>query len=90
MSKSVKIGSAHYENNVQGELMLYSHDPVPDSWYVNETGKVLKARLLLYRSGRLNAVIIENLEGQRNIIKLENWYKLNLSRYCCAARNFIR
>ena len=70
--------------------MYRSHDPVPDAWYVNKTGKVLKVRLLLYREGRLNAVIIENLEGQRNIIKLENWYELHLSRYCCATRNFIR
>ena len=70
--------------------MFRSHYPVPDSWYVNETGKVIKVRLLLYREGKLNAVIIENLEGRRNIIKLEGWYELHLSRYCCAARKFKR
>lgn len=68
--------------------MFRSHNPVPDSWYVNETGKVVKVRLLLYREGKLNAVIIENLEGRRNIVKLEGWYELHLNRYCNAARNF--
>ena len=70
--------------------MFRSHNPVPDSWYVNKTGKVVKVRFLLYREGKLNAVIIESLEGQRNIIKREGWYELHLSRYCCAAKNFKR
>jgi hypothetical protein len=70
--------------------MFRSQDPVPDSWYVNETGKVVKVRLLLYREGHLNAVIVENLEGRHNSIKLENWYELHLSRYCCATKNHFR
>jgi hypothetical protein len=70
--------------------MIRSHNPVPDSWYVNESGKLVKVRLLLYREGELNAVIIENLESRRNIIKLEDWYELHLSRYYCTARNFKR
>jgi len=68
--------------------MFPSHDPVPDSWYVNTTGKVLKVRLLLYLEGYLDAVIIENLDGRHNMVKLERWYELHLSRYCCANKNF--
>ena len=67
--------------------MFRSQDPVPDSWYVNQTGRVVKVRLLLYLEGRLNAVIVETLEGKRNIIKLKHWYELHLSRYCCATKN---
>ena len=70
--------------------MFRSHNPVPDSWYVNKTGKVVKVRFLLYREGKLDAVIIESLEGLHNIIKHEGWYELHLSRYCCAAKNFKR
>ena len=70
--------------------MFRSHNPVPDSWYVSKTGKVVKVRFLLYREGKLDAVIIENLEGRRNIIKLAGWHELHLSRYCCTAKNFKR
>lgn len=69
--------------------MFRSQDPVPDSWYVNESGKVLKARLLLYRDGTLTAVIVESLEGQRKSIKLESWYKMHLTRYCCSLKNLL-
>ena len=88
MSKFVKIGSAHYENNVQGELMLCSHDPVPDSWYVNEQGRVVKVRMLLYREGHLDAVITNDLDGYSDRIKLDDWYDLHLSRYCYAPKRF--
>ena len=68
--------------------MFCSHDPVPDSWYVNENGKVIKVRLLLYQDGRLDAVVMEDLDGLSKIINLEQWYELHLSRYCYAPRNF--
>ena len=41
--------------------MFCSHDPVPDSWYVNENGKVIKVRLLLYQGGRLTKVLTEDM-----------------------------
>ena len=37
--------------------MFQSQDPLPDSWYVDETGKVLKVKLLLYSESHLDAVI---------------------------------
>ena len=67
--------------------MFQSQDPLPDSWYVDETGKVLKVRLLLYRESHLAAVIVETLEGKHQSIVLEKWYELHLSRYCCARKN---
>lgn len=70
--------------------MLRSQDPAPDSWYVNETGKVLKVRLLLYREGNLTAVIVESLDGQRKSIELESWYDMRMSRYCCSVKNLLR
>ena len=70
--------------------MYRGQDPVPDSWYVNRTGKVVKVRCLLYLEGCLDAVIIETLEGRRNSINLEYWYELHMSRYCCATRNQFR
>lgn len=68
--------------------MFCSHEPVPDSWYVNENGKVIKVRLLVYRDGRLDTVITEDIDGLSNIIKLDVWYELHLSRYCYAPRSF--
>lgn len=90
MGISVKIGTAHYENNVQGELMFCSHDPVPDSWYVNEHGKAVKVHLLMYREGRLDTVITNDLDGSSDMIKLDEWYELHLSRYCYAPKSFGR
>ena len=70
--------------------MFRSQDPVPDSWYVNESGKVLKVRFLVYRDGGLTAVIVESLEGRRKSIKLECWYEMHLTRYCCSHKNLLR
>jgi hypothetical protein len=67
--------------------MFQSQDPLPDSWYVDETGKVLKVKLLLYSESHLDAVIVETLEGKHQSIRLEKWYELHLSRYCCARNN---
>ncbi len=68
--------------------MFCSHDPVPDSWYVNENGKVIKVRLLLYQGGRLAKVLTEDIDGVSGIINYYQWYELNLSRYCYAPRSF--
>ena len=68
--------------------MFCSHDPVPDSWYVNENGKVIKVRLLLYRDGRLSAVMTEDIDGLPRIFRQEEWYELHLSRYCYAPKSF--
>jgi hypothetical protein len=68
--------------------MFCSHDPVPDSWYVNENGKVIKVRLLLYRNGRLDTVLTEDINGVPRTVNLEQWYELHLSRYCYAPRSF--
>jgi hypothetical protein len=69
-------------------MVFCSHDPVPDSWYVNESGKVVKVRLLLYRAGRLDSVITEDLDGCSATVKLDEWYELHLSRYYYAPKSF--
>lgn len=66
--------------------MFCSHDPVPDSWYVNEHGKVIKVRLLLYHAGCLDTIITEDIDGLSKRIKLNKWYELHLSRYCYAPK----
>ena len=68
--------------------MLYSHDPVPDSWYVNEQGSVVKVCLLMYREGHLDAVLTNDLDGCSDVIKLDEWYNLHLSRYCYAPKKY--
>ncbi len=68
--------------------MFCSYDPVPDSWYVNENGKVIKVRLLLYQDGQLEAIMTEDIDGFSRTIKPDEWYDLHLSRYCYAPRSF--
>lgn len=74
----------------RGKLMFCSHDPVPDSWYVNENGKVVKVCLLMYREGRLDTILTNDLDGDSEIIKLDAWYELHLSRYCYASKSYGR
>ncbi len=60
--------------------MFCAQEPVPGAWYVNRTGKLMKVRLLLYAGRRRQALLIEYLEGQRQIIGIDDWYRLQLHR----------
>jgi len=60
--------------------MFSSQEPVPGAWYINRTGKLMKVRLMLYRGRRRCALLIEYLEGQRQIIGIDDWYRLQLHR----------
>ena len=60
--------------------MFSAQEPVPGSWYVNRTGKLMKVRLLLYQGRRRQALLIEYLEGHRQIIGIDDWYCLQLNR----------
>ncbi len=60
--------------------MFSTQEPVPGSWYVNRTGKLMKVRLMLYRGRRRRALLIEYLEGQCQIVGIDDWYRLQLHR----------
>ena len=59
--------------------MAANQFPKPNTWYVNHTGKLIKARMVCYSKGEPNSLLIEYLEGSVHIVSIEDWYKLDLS-----------
>ena len=68
--------------------MYTVHEPVVGAWYVNKTGKVMKVKLVSYTHTFLSSVMIEYLDGTRQIVDIDAWYCLELNRDLqAAARN---
>ena len=60
--------------------MYTMHEPVVGSWYANRTGKLMKVRLLSYQHETVTAVMIEYLDGTRQVIDSDAWNCLELHR----------
>jgi hypothetical protein len=60
--------------------MYSTQDPEVGSWYVNRNGKLVKVRLAVYRHEYLSALLLEYLDGQHQIISINDWYCLELHR----------
>ncbi|MFP3873866.1 MAG: hypothetical protein ACLFQT_03540 [Thiohalophilus sp.] len=60
--------------------MAIAEDPVVGNWYTNRNGELLRLRLAVYRHEYLSALLLEYLDGHREIISLGDWYALELHR----------
>ena len=70
--------------------MYTMHEPVVGSWYANRTGKLMKVRLLSYRHENMSAVMIEYLDGTRQVIDIDAWNCLELHHDLrSAAKNLV-
>ena len=57
---------------------MTTQKPIVNAWYVNQTGKLVKVRMLDYEAGKLAKVLIEYLEGNTILIGIADWNKLDL------------
>ncbi|NOX42867.1 MAG: hypothetical protein GXP19_03915 [Gammaproteobacteria bacterium] len=57
---------------------MTTQKPIVNAWYVNQTGKLVKVRMLDYEAGNLAKVLIEYLEGNTILVGINDWNKLDL------------
>lgn len=55
------------------------HQPVPGYWYTSIVGQLQQVRVVLHEAGRQTRVVLENINGQRQSVDLEGWYRLDLT-----------
>jgi hypothetical protein len=60
--------------------MSGSEDPVVGNWYTNQSGELLRVRLAVYRHEFISALLLEYLDGRREIISHGDWYSMELQR----------
>jgi len=53
--------------------------PIVGSWYLNQTGKLMKVKMLLFSNRRLNRVMIEYLDNTVHIVDIDAWNFLDLN-----------
>ncbi len=58
--------------------MAQNIEPEVGNWYMNMTGQLIKVWALAYHRGRLTTVVIEFLNGERRILSLADWNRLDL------------
>ncbi len=63
-------------------INLASHQkPSIGDWYINADGQLVRIWGLAYEWGQLDQVIIQQPNGKRCHLNLNDWYLLGLARY---------
>lgn len=59
--------------------MAILQEPIVGSWYLNQTGKLMKVRMLMFTERHLSKVMIEYLDSSVKIVDIEAWNFLDLN-----------
>lgn len=59
--------------------MFNHHEPKVGTWFVNQTGKLFKVKLLILSGQRLQKVLVQYLDGSCTSIRADEWYCLKLN-----------
>lgn len=59
--------------------MAILQEPIVGSWYLNQTGKLMKVRMLMFTEQRLSKVMIEYLDSSVKIVDIDAWNFLDLN-----------
>ncbi len=60
--------------------MFIKQQPVVGAWYVNRNGKLMKVKLMVWHREEAVSVMIEYLDGNHQVLDVNTWYSLELSR----------
>ncbi|MDH3326251.1 MAG: hypothetical protein OEM38_05985 [Gammaproteobacteria bacterium] len=61
--------------------MHSQQDPVINNWYTNLTGKLFKVRMVSYIDAGVVNLVIEHIDGSKQIISRLEWDCLRLMRH---------
>jgi len=55
------------------------HQPIPGYWYANIVGQLQQVRMILHEGRQKSRIVLENINGKRQTIDMEGWYRLDLT-----------
>ncbi len=58
--------------------MAQNIKPEVGNWYMNVTGQLIKVWAVAYHETRLCSVVIEYLNGEKRIVSIGDWNRLDL------------
>lgn len=61
--------------------MAILKEPIVGSWYLNQTGKLMKVRMLMFAQQSLSKVMIEYLDNSIMIVDIDAWNFLDLNMH---------
>jgi hypothetical protein len=59
--------------------MFHQREPIVGTWFVNQTGKLFKVKMIVISEHLLQKVMVEYLDGTKRTIKAAEWYCLKLN-----------
>src|SRR5210317_1234999 len=74
----VKMRVNLLDNKLTREKML-AHQPMPGYWYTNIVGQLQQVRVVLHEGRRQLYIMLENINGKRQVVDLDGWYRLDLT-----------
>ena len=61
--------------------MHHHQDPIINNWYVNLTGQLFKVRMVVYSLEGMGSLVIEYIDGSKQIISRQEWDCLKLMKH---------
>ena len=61
--------------------MFHTQDPTVGTWFVNQTGQLIKVKLLMFDDVQLQRVLIQYLDGTTKLINKKDWFYLKLNKH---------
>ncbi len=61
--------------------MHIQQDPIINNWYTNLTGQLFKVRLVSYSTAGVGSLVVEYIDGTKQIISREEWNCLKLMKH---------
>ncbi|MFQ5644578.1 MAG: hypothetical protein ACE5FQ_12915 [Thiogranum sp.] len=55
------------------------HQPIPGYWYTSVIGQLQQVRMVLHEGLQQSRVVLENINGRRQTVSMEGWYRLDLT-----------
>jgi hypothetical protein len=66
------------DKKFQRDTMLLHH-PMPGYWYTNIAGQLQQVRVVLHEGRRSSRIVLESINGRRQTVDLDGWYRLDLT-----------
>ena len=66
---------------------MLAHQPMPGYWYTNIVGQLQQVRVVLHEGRRQRYIVLENINGKRQLVDLDGWYRLDLTLHSPGVEN---
>jgi hypothetical protein len=61
--------------------------PLPGYWYTNMLGQLQQVRVVLLKGRRQRRILLESINGRRQTVDLDGWYRLELTLHSPGAEH---